>query len=183
MEIKGKTIGTGKPLLCVPVMESNKEEIIDELRTLAKSEADIVEWRIDTFVDYKNYNAVREVFAAAAECMKEKIFLYTFRTKKQGGMGELAPDELNDLHDLAAESGCVDLLDLEFFEEEHPARKIRKLHLRVPHDVSIDYGCSIRGNNSLGSDGNTQNFILWILVFGNKVFDFVSDLLIIRSCV
>ena len=33
--------------------------------------------------------------------------------KKQGGMGELAPDELNDLHDLAAESGCVDLLDLE----------------------------------------------------------------------
>ena len=48
MEIKGKTIGTGKPLLCVPVMESNKEEIIDELRTLAKSEADIVEWRIDT---------------------------------------------------------------------------------------------------------------------------------------
>ena len=128
MEIKGKTIGTGKPLLCVPVMESNTEEIIDELRTLAKSEADIVEWRIDTFVDYKNYNAVREVFAAAAECMKEKIFLYTFRTKKQGGMGELAPDELNDLHDLAAESGCVDLLDLEFFEEEHPARKIRKLH-------------------------------------------------------
>ena len=128
MEIKGQTIGTGKPLLCVPVMESNKEEIIDELRTLAKSEADIVEWRIDTFVDYKNYNAVREVFAAAAECMKEKIFLYTFRTKKQGGMGELAPDELNDLHDLAAESGCVDLLDLEFFEEEHPARKIRKLH-------------------------------------------------------
>ena len=43
MEIKGKTIGTGKPLLCVPVMESNTEEIIDELRTLAKSEADIVE--------------------------------------------------------------------------------------------------------------------------------------------
>ena len=34
MEIKGKTIGTGKPLLCVPVMDSNKEEIIDELRTL-----------------------------------------------------------------------------------------------------------------------------------------------------
>ena len=128
MEIKGKTIGTGKPLLCVPVMESNKEEIIDELRTLAKSEADVVEWRIDVFADYKNYNAVREVFAAAAECMKEKIFLYTFRTKKQGGMGELTPDELSDLHDLAAEAGCVDLLDLEFFEEEHPARKIRKLH-------------------------------------------------------
>ena len=87
MEIKGKTIGTGKPLLCVPVMESNKEEIIDELRTLAKSEADIVEWRIDTFVDYKNYNAVREVFAAAAECMKEKIFLIYIPNQKTGRHG------------------------------------------------------------------------------------------------
>ena len=76
MEIKGKTIGTGKPLLCVPVMESNKEEIIDELRTLAKSEADIVEWRIDTFVDYKNYNAVREVFAAAAVHEREDFLIY-----------------------------------------------------------------------------------------------------------
>lgn len=128
MQIKGKTIGTGKPLLCVPVMESNQEEIIDELRTLAKSEADIVEWRVDAFEDYKNYNAVREVFAAAEQYLKEKLFLYTFRTKKQGGMGEAAPEELTDLHDLAAEAGCVDLLDLEFFEEEHPARKIRKLH-------------------------------------------------------
>ena len=125
MEIKGKTIGTGKPLLCVPVMESNKEEIIDELGTLAKSEADIVEWRIDTFVDYKNYNAVREVFAAAAECMKEKIFLYTFRTKKQGGMGELAPDELNDIVKLAGmPQDMEDVLKLlsvtNEFKEENP---------------------------------------------------------------
>ena len=59
MEIKGKTIGTGKPLLCVPVMESNKEEIIDELRTLAKSEADIVEWRIDTASEAGLLEAVR----------------------------------------------------------------------------------------------------------------------------
>lgn len=63
MEIKGKTIGTGKPLLCVPVMESNKEEIIDELRTLAKSEADVVEWRIDVFADYK-------IIMQCAKCLR-----------------------------------------------------------------------------------------------------------------
>lgn len=88
MEIKGKTIGAGKPLLCVPVMETKKEEIIAELQTLAGSEADVIEWRIDAFEDYKNYNAVREVFAAA-ECMKEKIFLYTFRTKNRAAWENL----------------------------------------------------------------------------------------------
>ena len=87
MEIKGKTIGTGKPLLCVPVMESNTEEIIDELRTLAKSEADIVEWRIDTFVDYKNYNAVREVFAGCGRVHEREDLLIYIPNQKTGRYG------------------------------------------------------------------------------------------------
>ena len=63
MEIKGKTIGTGKPLLCVPVMESNKEEIIDELRTLAKSEADVVEWCIDV-------SRITKIIMQCAKCLR-----------------------------------------------------------------------------------------------------------------
>ena len=31
--IKGKIIGKGKPLVCVPVMESSKEEILRETRS------------------------------------------------------------------------------------------------------------------------------------------------------
>ena len=74
MEIKGKTIGTGKPLLCVPVMESNKEEIIDELRTLAKSEADIVEWRIDTFVELQR--SARSVCGCGRVHEREDLLIY-----------------------------------------------------------------------------------------------------------
>ena len=36
-------------------------------------------------------------------------------------------EQLDDLHDLAAESGCVDLVDLEFFEEDRPLHKIKRL--------------------------------------------------------
>lgn len=39
-------------------------------------------------------------------------------------------ETLNDLHDLAAESECVDLIDLEFFEEEHAAKRIREIQKR-----------------------------------------------------
>ena len=35
--IKGKIIGKGKPLVCVPVMESSKEEILRETRRLELS--------------------------------------------------------------------------------------------------------------------------------------------------
>ena len=61
--------------------------------------------------------------------------------------------------------------------------KILQTHTGVVHNVSVDNSGIIRGSNSLGSDGNPQNFILRLLVFVNKVLDFVSDLLVIRSCV
>ena len=128
MKIKGTEVGTGRQLICVPVLEKTKEEVIKEVEYLVKSDADMIEWRLDAFEHYTDYNEVREILQQIAPLLKKKLFLYTFRTAKQGGVVSVDRETLNDLHDLAAESECVDLIDLEFFEEEHPARKIRKLH-------------------------------------------------------
>lgn len=127
MRIKGKEIGTGRPCVCVPVMGKTKQEIVDEILSLADSAVDIIEWRVDAFSEYKNYNAIREVLQEAAPHLKDKVFLYTFRTKAQGGLGIVTSEELEDIHELAAESGCVDLLDLEYFEEDYPMIKIHEL--------------------------------------------------------
>lgn len=125
--IKNQVIGEGRPLICVPVMEQNREGIIKEITYLSQSSADMIEWRVDAFEEFRDCNAVREVLESVAPVLSDKIFLYTFRTKKQGGESEIDSDTLADLHDLAAESGCVDFVDLEFFEEEKPLRKIRDL--------------------------------------------------------
>ncbi|MDD6058562.1 MAG: type I 3-dehydroquinate dehydratase [Clostridiales bacterium] len=128
LEIKGKTFGIGRPLLCVAVMERTKEEIIREIAFLAESRADIIEWRVDAFEKANDCNAIREILHAVAPYFEKKLFLYTFRTKKQGGEAEADAEMMMDIHDLATESGCVDLLDLEFLEEEHAFREIRRLH-------------------------------------------------------
>lgn len=46
-------------------------------------------------------------------------------------MGELTPDELSDLHDLAAEAGCVDLLELEFLRRSIRQEKSESFINRV----------------------------------------------------
>lgn len=125
--IKNQVIGEGRPLICVPVMEQNREDIIKEITYLSQSGADMIEWRVDAYGEFRDCNAVREVLESVAPVLSDKIFLYTFRTKKQGGESEIESETLADLHDLAAESGCVDFVDLEFFEEEKPLRKIRAL--------------------------------------------------------
>lgn len=127
LQIKNRTIGEGRPLVCVPVMERDAASVIREITYLSQSQADMIEWRVDAFRDFCDYNAVRGVFEAVAPLLKDKLFLYTFRTKRQGGEASVEEETLNDLHDLAAESGCVDLVDLEYFEEEKPMRKIYRL--------------------------------------------------------
>ena len=61
--------------------------------------------------------------------------------------------------------------------------KILQTHTGVVHNVSVNNSGIVRGGDSLGSNGNTKNFVFRLLVFFNKVLDFVSDLLVIRSCV
>ena len=127
LRIKGIEIGTGMPLICVPVVERTGAEIIEEMKYLSQSAADVIEWRVDMFESFRDYNAVREILRAAEPLVREKLFLYTFRSKRQGGEAEADGSLILDLHDLAAESGCVDLVDMEYFEEEKPQKKIKSL--------------------------------------------------------
>lgn len=125
--IKNRVIGSGRPLLCVPVMERERAAIIKEITYLSQSSADMIEWRVDAFHAFADCNAVREILEDIAPILGDKIFLYTFRSKPQGGEAAIDTATLENLHELAMESGCVDLIDLEYFEEEKPQRKIRQL--------------------------------------------------------
>lgn len=125
--VKDLEIGDGRPMICVPVMEKTKEAIIEEIAYLSQSQADMIEWRVDAFDSFSDFNAVREILEGAAPFLEKKLFLYTFRTKMQGGQAQPEHEMLNDLHDLAAEAQCVDFVDLEYFAEERPQRRIREL--------------------------------------------------------
>lgn len=128
MEIKGHQIGTGRPLICIPVMEKTVEETVKKIVELSTRRAEMIEWRLDAFELYADYNAVREVYENVAAHLGNTIFLQTFRTQQSGEKKEVPAGLTEDLGDLAVESGCVDLLDVEYFEEKRPAHRIKRLH-------------------------------------------------------
>ena len=101
LEIKHRVIGGGEPLICVPVVEQDAQSVIREITYLSQSTADMIEWRVDAFRDFTDYNAIRSVFEAVAPLLGEKLFLYTFRTAHQGGMAQVKAEQLDDLHDLS----------------------------------------------------------------------------------
>ena len=118
LKVKNKVIGEGKPLVCVSVMDTNKEEIIAEVKRLVDNHAEMIEWRVDAFEGVKSPNAVREVLRELAILVKDTIFVFTFRSKEQGGQCSLDSDTVYDLHQVAAESKVVDFIDVEYFYTE-----------------------------------------------------------------
>ena len=125
--LKNRTIGKGKPLICISIMEKEKNAIIEEAKNLITFGADMLEWRVDAFENVGSLNAVREVLQELAPIVKNIIFLYTFRSKEQGGMCAMTYEQVYDLHQVAADSGIVDFIDVEYFKDDNVKKEIRTL--------------------------------------------------------
>lgn len=127
LQIKNRKFGEGRPLICVPVMATTKETIIEEAKQLVEEQVDIIEWRVDAFEGIHSLNAIREVLIALKNIVQDTVLLFTFRSKDQGGLISLPYDKIYDLHQVAAESKIVDLIDVEYFQSDNIDKEIRIL--------------------------------------------------------
>jgi len=116
--VKNVKIGEGIPKICVPIVGTTKDEIIDEAKKILALSADLVEWRADWYEDVFDLEQVKEVLEELGKILKEKPLLFTFRTAREGG--ERAIDHITyiGLNKVAVESGKVDLVDVELFSGE-----------------------------------------------------------------
>lgn len=128
LSVKGKELGTGRPLICVPIMESTKEGIWREATRLQEQKVDMIEWRVDAFEDGISIEAIEEVLQGLEGLMKDTVLVYTFRTAKQGGLMSVADDVLHHIHMAGASSEAVDFVDVEYYGMENVENEINSIH-------------------------------------------------------
>ncbi len=128
MRIKQYTLGSGKPLICIPVTETGKNEIYEAAEQAAGQAAQALEWRMDWFVEVGQWNQVEEVLGRLAEVSRNMVLLCTFRSKQQGGQKAIAEQEYVMLLQNIAKSGMADLLDVEVSELSNAPELIASLH-------------------------------------------------------
>ena len=66
IEIKGVIIGEGKPKVCVPIVESHDEAILNKLKEFNELEVDMIELRIDFYENIHQEDALRNLFLNTA---------------------------------------------------------------------------------------------------------------------
>lgn len=126
VKVRNIEIGAGIPKICVPIVGVTKEEIITEAKTFDSIPVDVVEWRVDWFENVFEFDKVEDVLKDLREALGDTPILFTFRTSKEGGEKAIEPEPYKELNIKAAQSGYVDLVDVEVFTGDDIVKDIVK---------------------------------------------------------
>lgn len=124
VKVRNTVIGEGMPKICVPIVGVTKEAILDEARAITKLPADVVEWRIDWFENVFDFDKLVDVLKDLREALGDMPLLMTFRTSKEGGEKAIEDEVYADINIRAAQTGYVDLVDVEVFTGDEIVKKI-----------------------------------------------------------
>ena len=113
--LRNLTIGTGCPKVIIPIVAKTAEDILEKAKELAASTLNMVEWRADFYDAVSDIRQVVSTAKALRAIMGETPVLFTFRTKKEGGEKEIAPEDYIALNKAVAECGYIDAVDAEIF--------------------------------------------------------------------
>ena len=124
VQVKNIVIGEGRPKICVPIVGKTKTDILEEAKKITALPVDVVEWRVDWFDDVFTTEKVLETAKELQEVLKDIPLLLTFRTSKEGGEKEISVSDYTALNIAAAQSGYVDLIDVEAFTGDDVVKTI-----------------------------------------------------------
>lgn len=129
IKIKGLSIGQGSPKIVVSIVEKSSEEIISKANRLKEMKVDLVEWRLDYYEDASNISSILYTLNKLGSVLVHIPLIFTFRTKEEGGQGEISLEEYTRLNKEVANSGKVDFIDIQMFSDHDIVREnISNIH-------------------------------------------------------
>lgn len=126
VSIRNVTIGEGIPKICVPIIEKTEKEILEVAKEIIKLSIDIVEWRADWYEGVFEEEKLLSLLERLRSVLGEIPLLFTFRTTKEGGKGDVELEQYYEINQIVAESGYADLIDVEAFRGKEIVKAILK---------------------------------------------------------
>lgn len=135
--IRNITLGSGTPKICVPIVETCEEAILEAAAQIRASQADLVEWRCDYYEGIGDRDRTERLLEELRTVLEDMPLLFTYRTKAEGGAAEqkISEEEYAAITLHAAGTGLVDLVDVEMRAGKALAEKLQR--------VAGETGCRI----------------------------------------
>jgi len=124
LRVRTVEIGVNQPKIIVPIVKQKYEDILEQAEILRNMQIDLVEWRADFYEEIFNLERTLNLLSELRIVLLHIPLLFTFRTRKEGGEKEISMEAYTKLNITAAQSGKVDLVDVEMLSSDDIAIKI-----------------------------------------------------------
>ena len=124
VKIKEIEIGKGMPKICIPITGNNREEILLDVDEILRQKPDLAEWRVDCYEEGEKEEKVLEMLETITDRLGQIPLLFTFRTAGEGGSREISFENYVKLLYRAADTGRIDLADVEIFFGKEASKKL-----------------------------------------------------------
>lgn len=129
-QIKNKIIGFDIPKICVPIVETTKEDILEQAHIIAnasKTKAiDIVEFRADFYEDLGDAERLEELLKELLLIFTDLILLFTIRSENEGG-NKIGNIDINRINEYVIENKLSDMVDLELYSGAEDVERLTEL--------------------------------------------------------
>lgn len=133
VKVRDMILGEGAPKICVPMVGRTLAQLTEEIKLLEVLDFDLVEWRVDYFEGVADIEKVKTALYEIRARLGEKPLLFTFRSEQEGGQIAVPDAFYFALNKALAQTGEVDLIDVELFHEENAVREL----VYVAHDHGV----------------------------------------------
>ena len=129
LKVNKLILSQGRPKIAVPITGRSHEQIIKDVKEAMKKPCDMLEWRADYFFGemdsleekVENTDAHMEMIRILDDIDYQTDgmpLIFTIRGHGHGGRVAISREHAYDLASLAAQSGLVDFVDMELFDDD-----------------------------------------------------------------
>ncbi len=111
--IKGVRLSSDRACICVPVVASTVDSVINKVNNAAKAGVSMIELRADFFDFLYDTKTLEDLLSQVKSISDKMVVLFTIRTSKEGGEIDISKDDYKAVLKIVAASHCVDLIDVE----------------------------------------------------------------------
>ncbi|WP_022665790.1 type I 3-dehydroquinate dehydratase [Desulfospira joergensenii] len=113
VKVKNTLIGGPMPLICLPMVAGDRDDLLTQARELILLKPDLLEWRIDGYEKVCNIQDCVKALEDLQEIIDPIPMIFTCRIECEGGLQPISEQERLDLILGAMETGLIDIVDIE----------------------------------------------------------------------
>lgn len=116
IQTKPMMLGEGLPKICIPLTDTDVQQLKLSAQTLLNHPCDFVEWRADFYTGFRDERKRSDTLTMLREILGDLPILFTIRTKEEGGLADISTGEYESILHSVINSRLADLVDVELMK-------------------------------------------------------------------